>query len=451
MTSTFGCPHCGKSNPIDAQFCSFCGTVLSNVESSLRSQRLNEVDADDCEEIETDANEAGPDDEGLSEAPPQDSHDTPLPNEDEDVDTNDVDNRHEAPVPPPSFVSPAIEVLEKSDADLALQDDMAVWLERFPVMSVQPAAPLGDDMRRQLRQMFGADVPLTDVPTPSRPPDGIGLFRLSWIYWLVAGGLILALLFGGDNSESPPHAWPGLLSAYEAIETMPSGATVLVDWAYDPSTAGEMDLVARPVIEHLLTRNANLVVISQLPLGPATARRLIAGADETGRAGIARRLDTLLVEGGFLPGGAATLSLLGQAPGVGLPVDMQGRSAAARPSLEILADRGPVLSFVFAYRSEAVQRWLEQVQPQNGAPVIAVTSAAAGPVLYPYLDSGQLVGLVSGYNGGIGYQALLLRALSGADQQRLWHMITGQNWALIILLVVIVLANVALSLDRRMP
>ena len=47
-------------------------------------------------------------------------------------------------------------------------------------------------------------------------------------------------------------------------------------WAYDPATAGEMDLLSAPLLRHLLDRGAVLDVISLLPNGPATARRTLS-------------------------------------------------------------------------------------------------------------------------------------------------------------------------------
>lgn len=433
MTSTYGCPHCGRSNPLDARSCAYCGTIFENVESSLAAQ------AED-DELPLRPEDAAAEVSSAEEIPPvEDSPSTAAP-------TEDADN---LPSPQPVFVPPLLDIPEKSDADRMMEEEMSLWLERFPLVAAKPPTTFDDDLRRQLRQMFAAEVPLTDTPSAPGPFDGVGLLRRTWIYWLITAMVMGALLLGDDAIDTLPHAWPGIVPVYDAIEALPAGSTVLVDWAYDPATSGEMDLVARPVMEHLLARNANLVVISQLPLGPATARRLLATAGSTSSTVTARQLDTVLVEGGFLPGGAAILALLGQSPGLGLPLDLQGRNAEIRPSLDDLATDGPVLSLVVSARSEPVQRWLEQVQPLDGVPVIAVTSAAAGPVLRPYADSGQLLGLVSGYNGGIGYRDLLLRALPRTEQAQLWRQINGHNWALLALLIVLVIANVALSFERR--
>jgi hypothetical protein len=476
MTSSFGCPHCGKSNPIDVPFCAFCGTNLQDVESSLRAQQTHEeedpsTEADPPEDTpvlpprparrlrghatrpSARKEEKSGDEQQEPEESPGGLHRPPLrPDTSFSRPSPPTDDpqapRSTAPMPTDRSESP---ISSPGAPDDSLDPaELASWLERFPPPSPQSPPALNDETRRQLRQLFVAEVPLIDMPPPADRSDGGGLQRRTWIYWLLLAVLGFALLFGEATPDLLPHAWPGTGQAYATINALPPGSTVLIDWAYDPATAGEMDQVARPVIEHLIAQNADLIVISQLPLGPASARRLIAAA-ETSVFGetTARRLDTTLVEGGFLPGGAATLALLAQSPALGVPVDLQGRSATIRPPLQTLTEDGPMLAMVISARFEPVQRWLEQVQPLNRAPTLAITSAAAGPVVRPYLDSGQLAGMVSGYNGGIGYRQLLLRPLARAEQIPLWRQIRGHNGALIVLLIVIVIGNLALSLERR--
>ena len=106
-------------------------------------------------------------------------------------------------------------------------------------------------------------------------------------------------------------------------------------------------------------------------------------------------------------------------------------------------ENNPALLLILAGRSEEVQRWVEQVQPLNRAPIVAVIGAAADPVVRPYVDSGQISGLVSGYAGGVAYQDLRADAISASSQERQRRHISGQNWALAVLLLVIVLGNLA--------
>ena len=84
-------------------------------------------------------------------------------------------------------------------------------------------------------------------------------------------GMAGALIWGaqGPPGGAGPHALPGLEQAHRQIDSLQANSLVLVNWAYDPATAGEMDLVAQPIIEHLLQEQAKLIVFSQLPGGPA--------------------------------------------------------------------------------------------------------------------------------------------------------------------------------------
>ena len=98
-------------------------------------------------------------------------------------------------------------------------------------------------------------------------------------------------------------AWPGVSAAYAAIDGLPPQATVQVFWAYDPATAGELDLLAAPIVRHLLDKGARLQIVSLLPNGPATARRLLAAVHDE-RSQMRRGVGEAAIEPPrFLPGG----------------------------------------------------------------------------------------------------------------------------------------------------
>jgi hypothetical protein len=151
----------------------------------------------------------------------------------------------------------------------------------------------------------------------------------------------------------------------------------------------------------------------------------------------------------YLPGGAAVLPLLGQDTRKGLLGD-SGDSDDELPSVRSLLAQMPSLAVVFAAQAEDVQQWLEQVQPLNQTPVIAVASAGADPLLRPYQDSGQLAGLVSGFDGAYAYAHLLRRPLSPEEQQAAERHVAFQNWGHFAALAAILLGNLSALLGRNM-
>jgi hypothetical protein len=114
-----------------------------------------------------------------------------------------------------------------------------------------------------------------------------------------------------------------------------------------------------------------------------------------------------------------------------------------------LGEQRADLAVVFAAEAEDVQAWLEQVAPRNGTPVIAATSAAADPSLRPYLSSGQLVGLVSGFDGAATYTAKLEDLPTRSREQQLERQLVGQNLAIPVFLLLILAGNLAILFSGR--
>jgi hypothetical protein len=277
--------------------------------------------------------------------------------------------------------------------------------------------------------------------------------RIPWVSWLLGLAIVLPV-FGMVNEPSgAPRMWPGVEQAYAIIEALPLGAEVQIYWAYDPATSGELDLVAQPVIRHLLSRRAELTFISLLPGGPATARRTVTkslAADlDPFEAQVAMRRITQ--RNFYLPGGAAVLPILGQ-----------GSEALSMPSTNSIADAAdttlpgsPLLTVIMAAHTEDVQQWLELVQTVDTKPrrraVVAITGAGVYPMVLPYLDSGQLSGLVSGFDGASTYGQLHEEAISTDEQMAGTSQSLAQNWAHIALLFVLLIGNTVGFVNRASP
>ncbi|MXY92741.1 MAG: zinc ribbon domain-containing protein [Caldilineaceae bacterium SB0670_bin_27] len=464
--ATFDCPHCGYSNPVASQFCLNCGTnlVRRQPQSAPAGESPDEPDdltggqetappqpgeASEGRQSSAEASDPGFSQTG-SDRPSADEDATPETGKDKpEPDTarpgpllGDLGGLLE-PADPLSFITSGAGALDPTrDSTTALSGELTT----------------DEEERRQLRQLFSEDLPLPVGARPDLTPDaaeaaanGNGLQRQFWLEMLLLLVMIGALLWGGQPSlGAAPHALPGLEQVHRQIDTLPPNSLVLVNWAYDPASAGEMDLLAQPLIEHLLQRQAKIIVFSQLPGGPATARRVIARAEESlKRPSRTQITANLVIEGGYLPGGAASLPLLGVAPARALPVDPNWVDLRERFSIAALSETGPALTLVIAARAEDVRRWLEQVQPLNDGTVVAATSAVAGPAVRPYLHSGQLAGLVSGWDGGSVYVRRLERARNPAEQGRSLRLVSGQNWGVGILIVAVLLGNLAGLNQRR--
>lgn len=493
------CPHCGTANRVGSNFCNRCGADLrgeelryapdearpTRVEQAARraAERLNpppeppaQPPAESPAEPSAEPPASLPDPAEGAPLPAQEEGDASLPPtvpffdlgltspsdpaasqpwlrpawEDESAEPAEAAAPPPAPDadeagPAPSQPGAPARLVAAVQGLLAPLSISAGAAER-PQTPPPPRLELNADQAREMRRLLADEPVLAARPLPT-PPLRPRSLRIPWLFWLVglAAALPVFLLVGSPPSPAPVPL-PGVQEAYAAVQALPPSALVVAYWAYDPATAGEMDLVVLPALHHLLDQRARLAAVSLLPGGPATARRLVARAlrlpDELQAT---QPVATFLVQNDFWPGGAASLSLLRQAAGGGLA--SLDSSSAAPPILQ----RSPDLALLFASSAEDVQHWLEVVQPLYPTlPVVAFTSAAADPVVRPYRQSGQLAGLVTGYDGAAAYEELRSPGAATEAALALRRHAVAQGWSQAALLLILAAGSLAGLLTREM-
>ena len=415
------CPHCGAANRSGSNFCNRCGADLRG-ESTLRP----------AEGGGQSGGRPAPQGQPPSAAPlPPDQpwlrpgfvgeDDVPLEPEEPDIllDVDDgVDDATDIPVAPGRLVSGVQGLLEP----IRVATMPGEGGQSLPGMaSVSTGLVLDAEHLRRVRGLM-AEEPVLAAAQPS-PVRYTGSLWLPWVFLAIGLAVALPVFWQLNRPVGVARQWPGVAAAFDTIDHLQATDSVQILWAYDPATAGELDLVAAPVMRHLLAQGVTTTIVSLLPNGPATARRLITQVQAEPRRLRGAFAERAPVEPRFLPGGVMVLPSLGQEPAA--------------------------LAVVFAAQAEDVQAWLEQVAPRNQAPVVAATGAGADPLLRPYLDSGQLVGLVSGFDGAASYTTLLREPPTIEREQQVQRQLVGQNIALLAFLALIVAGNLAALVGGR--
>ncbi len=232
---------------------------------------------------------------------------------------------------------------------------------------------------------------------------------------------------------------PEVAALYRTIEALPRDATVLIGFDYDPAHSGEMDVVARAVVTHLMDREARLIVVSLLPAGPATAQRLLDGLMQE-HAGYAGRYGQRYVNLGFLPGQAAALRSLGQSLRGTFPQDFQGTPLTDLPVMDGMVRIEDVdLVIELTAGQDMLRTWIEQVAALYKVPVGAGVSAAIEPIARSYFDTEprRLVGVVGGVPGAAMYESgSASQGLTGGDTAVRLDSQMGGHLVLILVLLV---------------
>ncbi|MEZ4656088.1 MAG: zinc ribbon domain-containing protein [Caldilineaceae bacterium] len=455
------CPHCGIRNRINSNFCNNCGADLRAESPSARPTPADEsalaAGADEAASALPDestaeaasATEADAEATGFFEDEAEIDDDLAAAYGFGDAEAGAVDDSLER------LITGVQGLLPPHIVSSTAPDAADAQTDATPAPPPQTAITgLAEADLHSVRRLLSAEPVIINTPLELAAPQSNTL-RIPWLFGLLGLFVLLAFLIDLPDLPGAPQPLPGVQEAYNQIEALPDNQLILVWWAYDPATAGEMDLITLPLLRHLKTRQSQLFLFSPLPTGAATAERLFARLDAeinlNDSAAMLRRAD-------YLPGGPAVLPLIGQSLATAaLDTTRQGR-ANANPAGALATPAQPTLVLVVAAQAEHVQDWLEQVQPRNHTPVVAITGAAADPVLRPYWDSGQLAGLVSGVDGGLAYDALLNSVVdTAAAPPRLSQLALGarhqmvqiQNWGHIGFALIILLGNLAILVHRR--
>jgi hypothetical protein len=241
------------------------------------------------------------------------------------------------------------------------------------------------------------DAETRPLPLQGRAPTGGP--RL--LRWLIAAVLLAALGIGlGYTSSSfrfPTGVPTETNAAIQVVENLPADATVLAVFDYEPATAGEMEVAAASLMDHLLLlKHPRLALISTSPTGSVLAERFVSKTlqERTYARGVQ------YADLGYLPGGLAGVQLFAQAPVDALPYGAATDRVWESPVLlgtTALSDFSAIIVLTDSHETGAV--WIEQTTGRRGAtPMIIIASAQAGPMLLPYYDSRQVQGLLFGIN-----------------------------------------------------
>lgn len=263
-----------------------------------------------------------------------------------------------------------------------------------------------------------------------------------WIYLLVALAVIIPFFLPGGLAGS-------LLSIsntpaadfYDTLQGVPSGATVLMSFDYDPSMTGEMDLAASAIARDLMQRKVRIVALSTVETGPQIAQRVLDNAAASVK-GTTYGADYLNL--GYVAGHEAGLA---QLAATGLPVNNRD-FAQSRPldqygsfaSVRKLQDVQAVVEL--AGSEDVLKMWMEQVQPRAGVRIVASVSAGVEPKARAYLGARQLAAMTGGLVGAARYEILSNRPGLAVTS------INAQSAAMIVLVLLVVLGNIVFWVSR---
>jgi hypothetical protein len=243
--------------------------------------------------------------------------------------------------------------------------------------------------------------------------------RIIFIFIGLAIVVPLFLPVNLDFSVTPP-----VQSFYDAIENLPPGSKVLVSCDYDPGSMPELYPMNVAVFYHLLSRNLKIITMQLWPAGTPLAQSAMS---EVLKDFPNKKYGEDWVNLGFKEGREVVMVSMGTSIPETFPTDYQGKKLADLPIMHGVTNFDDFALLVnISGGLPGTKEWVLQVQSRYHVKLGSGCTAVSAPEFYPYVQSGQLVGLLGGMKGAAEYEKLVKRpgtAARGMDAQSVSHIV----------------------------
>ena len=153
-----------------------------------------------------------------------------------------------------------------------------------------------------------------------------------------------------------------------------------------------------PLIDYmLLLKHPRLGMIASNPVGAGLAESFMTNTQSSHNYQSGQQVVNL----GYLPGDAAGVLAFAKNPATTKSISIDGELAWETPALQGISQLSDFAAIILLTNNvETARIWIEQTEPVRGdTRFLVISSAQSGPMILPYVDSGQIDGMVTGLDG----------------------------------------------------
>lgn len=258
------------------------------------------------------------------------------------------------------------------------------------------------------------------------------------IFVVIALVVILPLFF---PLGLPIRATNSSQAVYNVVEELKAGDKALVSFEYGPSTKPEIHPMTVALLRHLFEKDVKIYVTCLWPDGQFMAMEALEQVAEDQYNKVYGEDYVLL---GFRPGNEAVIKGLVSNLRKVFTVDSRGNFLEDIP---MMAGINQVADFDYLFSASAgypgTVEWVQYAADPVGITMSTGTTSIQVNEVMPYVQSGQIIGILGGMPGAAEYESLIGQAgigTSGMDAQSVAHLV---------IVGFIIFGNISFFIERR--
>lgn len=243
--------------------------------------------------------------------------------------------------------------------------------------------------------------------------------------------------------DLPIDISPDAQRIYDHLDSLSSGSLVMMSFDYDAGSRAEVHPMAEAVAEHCISRGLKILAPALWTQGPSMANELFSKMQKVHPDLVyGRDYVTLGYFVGPTQGDPQVKALMSDLVSA-YPRDTRGNQTKDLPIMQNLhssLDLKLVLSL--SAGDPGISAWVRQGADEYHVTLAGGSTAIQTPSLLPFVDSGQMLGILGGLKGAAEYEKLMKKpglGTSGMDAQSVVHLV---------IIVFILLANSVYAYEK---
>ena len=264
------------------------------------------------------------------------------------------------------------------------------------------------------------------------------------IIYIVMGLLVMIPLIKplGLGVTSGPRA----KTLFDAIDAVPAGKTILISVDFDPSSMPELYPMLTAVMRHAFAKDLKVLLCGLWVTGAGLADKAVTEIPPE----FGKKYGEDVIFLGWKAGVDAVILGMGENIKNVYPVDYYGKSLDSLPIMNTVKQlRDIPIMVAISAGTPGYQDWLLYAQSRYGMRVGAGLTAVSAADAYPFLQSGQLTGMLAGMKGGAEYEVLVQKAGYSKAYMPAVAAMDSQSLAHIVIMLLVIVGNIAYFATRK--
>mgnify|MGYP005855545361 FL=1 len=224
--------------------------------------------------------------------------------------------------------------------------------------------------------------------------------------------------------------------SFAVLDSLQPGDKIIMDVAFSVSGAADVQPQTVAVLKHLFGRGVRIIIVANQTDGAMVIEALTKPYEAAGK-----KYGEDFVNLGYLAGGENAIAAYCRDLKKSYPADFRGNSTSTLPILQGVNSVSDVKMFVF-FTTQNSDMYVRQIT-QYKVPLVGGLINTIAPQAIPYVNAGQLAGIMIGLRGGAEYEMLMKapgQGVASMDAQSLGHLL---------IIVFIIFANVSYFATRN--